>query len=122
MAQLFASVTSRTAHWALWNHVARDTARMRGPVARSRRHALFALLNVAIHDGLQTSHTSKFIYGFWRPVTAIQRADDDLNPLTVGRPCVEPAARDSAVPVTRGQHGLRRCERGPGIGAVHGLG
>ena len=35
-----------------------------------------------IDDGLQTSHTSKFVYGLWRPVTAIRRADEDLNSLT----------------------------------------
>jgi hypothetical protein len=43
---------------------------------------LFALLNIALHDGLQTSFTSKFYYGLWRPVTAIQRADEDSNPAT----------------------------------------
>jgi len=85
LAKLFANVTSSTVHWALWNHVARD-------VVRDQRLSLidtaraFALLNVAIHDGVQTSHTSKFIYGGWRPITAVQRANDDLNPLTVGDP------------------------------------
>jgi hypothetical protein len=39
-------------------------------------------VNVAIHDGLQTTQTSKFVYGLWRPVTAIRGADDDLNPAT----------------------------------------
>ena len=43
---------------------------------------LFALLNVAIHDGLQTSFTSKYDYGLWRPVTAIPRADEDGNVFT----------------------------------------
>jgi hypothetical protein len=43
---------------------------------------LFALVSVAIHDGLQTSFTSKFVYGLWRPVTAIRRADEDGNPAT----------------------------------------
>jgi hypothetical protein len=31
---------------------------------------------------VQTSHTSKFVYALWRPVTAIRRADEDNNPLT----------------------------------------
>jgi hypothetical protein len=47
---------------------------------------LFALVAVAVHDGLQTSFTSKFVYGLWRPVTAIQRADEDGNPLTDPEP------------------------------------
>jgi hypothetical protein len=43
---------------------------------------LFVLVNVGLHDGLQTSFTSKFVYGLWRPITAIRRADEDLNPDT----------------------------------------
>ena len=81
LARLFASVTSRTIHWGLWNHVARDTARDRG-LSLIETARLYALLNVSIHDGLQTSHSSKFVYGLWRPVTAIRRADEDMNDLT----------------------------------------
>jgi hypothetical protein len=97
LAQLFASVTSRTVHWALWNHVARDTVRARGLSLVETARA-FALMNVAIHDGLQTSHTSKFVYGLWRPITAIQRADEDLNPLTAGDPAWQPLLTTPAYP------------------------
>ena len=41
-----------------------------------------ACLTCGLHDGLQTSFTSKFVYQLWRPVTAIRRADEDLNPDT----------------------------------------
>jgi len=85
LAQLFASVTSRTVHWGLWNHVARDTARARG-LSLIQTARLFALLDVSIHDGVQTSHSSKFVYGLWRPVTAIRRADEDLNVATTADP------------------------------------
>ncbi len=44
---------------------------------------LFALVYLASHDTLQTTFTSKFIYGLWRPVTAIRRADEDGNPNTI---------------------------------------
>jgi len=81
LARLFASVTSSTVHWGLWNHVARDTARDHH-LSLSETARLFALLNVSIHDGVQTSHTSKFVYALWRPVTAIRRADEDVNALT----------------------------------------
>jgi hypothetical protein len=82
LARLFAPAGYRTQHWAVWNNVARDVARSRSwSLVDTAR--LFALMNAAIHDGLQTSHTSKFVYGLWRPVTAIQRADEDLNPLTL---------------------------------------
>ena len=47
---------------------------------------LFALMNVSIHDALQTTLTSKFIYGVWRPVTAIRQADTDLNAATDADP------------------------------------
>ena len=43
---------------------------------------LFTLVNVSIHDALHTTQTSKFVYGLWRPVTAIRNAADDLNPAT----------------------------------------
>jgi hypothetical protein len=82
LAQLFAGVTSRTQHWGLWNGVARETA-MAAHLSLIETARLFALLNVTIHDGLQTSHASKFVYGGWRPVTAIRRADEDLNPTTM---------------------------------------
>jgi hypothetical protein len=97
LARLFASVISRTVHWGLWNHVARDTARER-ELSLIRTARLFALLNVSIHDGLQTSHSSKFVYGLWRPVTAIRRADEDMNPLTEADPSWTPLLTTPAYP------------------------
>ncbi len=47
---------------------------------------LFALQYMASHDSLQTSFTSKYVYGLWRPVTAIRRADEDGNPNTASDP------------------------------------
>ena len=88
-ARLFASVGNSTAHFAAWNNVARDVARQaHWSLIDTAR--LFVLLNVSIHDGVQTSHTSKFIYGLWRPVTAIRRADEDLNPATTADPAWTP--------------------------------
>jgi hypothetical protein len=97
LARLFASVISRTVHWGLWNHVARDTARDHS-LSLLKAARLFALLNVSIHDGLQTSHTSKFIYALWRPVTAIRRADEDMNPLTAADPDWTPLLVTPAYP------------------------
>ena len=70
-----------TTHWLLLG------LEQRGPRRRSRRASLslveaarvFVLVNVSIHDALQTTQTSKFVYGVWRPVTAIRAADTDLN-------------------------------------------
>jgi hypothetical protein len=38
-----------------------------------------AVLNMAINDSLIASFRSKYLYTFWRPVTAIQNADTDGN-------------------------------------------
>ena len=81
VARLFAAVGTRTNLYMLWNNVARDLVRDRNlDLLEAAR--LFVLVNVGIIDGVQTTMTSKYAYGFWRPVTAIQRADEDLNPLT----------------------------------------
>ena len=40
---------------------------------------LFALIFMAYHDALQTTFTSQYTYGLWRPVTAIRRAAEDGN-------------------------------------------
>src|SRR5688572_23584316 len=97
LARSFASVTNRTVHWALWNHVARDTARARHP-SLIETARLYALLNASIHDGLQTSHSSKYVHGLWRPVTAIRRADEDLNDLTTADPAWTPLLTTPAYP------------------------
>jgi hypothetical protein len=47
---------------------------------------LFALYYMATHDALQTTVTSQYTYGRWRPITAIRRADEDDNPNTVADP------------------------------------
>jgi len=119
IAKLFASVTSRTVHWALWNHVARDTTRSAGLSLIETARA-FALLNVTIHDGLQTSHTSKFIYGFWRPITAIQRADEDMNPLTTADPTWKPLLATPAYPSFAGNQACVGASAARVLGLIHG--
>ncbi len=119
LAQSFASVTSRTVHWALWNHVARDTARSAGLSLIETARA-YALLNVSIHDGLQTSHTSKFIYGFWRPLTAIQRADDDMNDLTTADPSWKSLLTTPAYPSHAGNQACVGASAARALALIHG--
>jgi hypothetical protein len=96
-ARLFASVGNSTIHYAMWNNIARDAARQANwSLIDTAR--LYALLNASIHDGLQTAHTSKFIYGLWRPVTAIRRADEDLNPATTADAAWTPLLGTPAYP------------------------
>ena len=44
---------------------------------------LFAAVNTSIADGLIAVWHAKLLYGFWRPITAINLADTDGNPATV---------------------------------------
>lgn len=78
VARLWSGVGTTTGFFSVWNNVARDVvvARQLSLVEAAR---VFVLLNVSIHDALQTTQASKFIYGVWRPVTAIRAADTDLN-------------------------------------------
>jgi len=81
LARTWASVGYRTQWSAIWNNVTRDAARSRqlGLIETAR---VFALLNVSMQDGVQTAQASKFAYQLWRPVHAIQLADQDMNPAT----------------------------------------
>jgi hypothetical protein len=65
----------------VWNRIAQDLAKSRD-TSLPQTARMFALLDIAANDGLQTSFGSKFYYGLWRPVTAIRRADEDGNPAT----------------------------------------
>ena len=80
-SRLWSGVGTTTGFFSVWNNVARDVvlARQLSLVETAR---VFVLLNVSIHDALQTTQASKFVYGVWRPVTAIRAADTDLNPDT----------------------------------------
>jgi hypothetical protein len=85
IARLWANVGTPTTVWYVWNNVARTVALARG-TSTVETARLFALLNISMHDALQTTMASKFQYGLWRPVTAIRRADEDNNPNTTPDP------------------------------------
>ena len=70
-----------TSMFAVWNNVVRDVVQERGLSLVDAARA-FALVNVAMHDGIQSSAAAKYVYGFWRPVNAVRRADEDLNDAT----------------------------------------
>lgn len=72
-----------------WNRLARSVSAAHGLDAWENAR-LFGLLNMAMADGYVSSWDAKFHYLFWRPVTAIQSADTDGNPLTTGDPSWTP--------------------------------
>ena len=84
-ARLWANVNTPTNFLLVWNNVARTVAEERGTSTVDRAR-LFALINISLHDALQTSFASKFVHGLWRPVTAIRRADEDANADTLADP------------------------------------
>ena len=81
IARLWSGVGTTTGFFPVWNNVARDVALARN-LSLVETARVFVLVNVSIHDALQTTQASKFVYGVWRPVTAIRAADTDLNPDT----------------------------------------
>ncbi|HET9862458.1 MAG TPA: vanadium-dependent haloperoxidase, partial [Steroidobacteraceae bacterium] len=84
-AHLWASVGYKENFGGVWNGVARTLAYTKKlSLVESAR--LFTLLNVSMMDGLQSAQASKYVYQLWRPVHAIQRADEDLNPATEADP------------------------------------
>ncbi len=84
IARLWAGIAATgsggaTHFMSIWNSITADVVRQqRLSLVEAAR--VFVLVNVSVHDGLQTSQTSKFVYGLWRPVTAIQQADPVLSP------------------------------------------
>jgi hypothetical protein len=85
IARNWASVLWSPGPNVVWNEVGRQVVGARGLCLVDAARAM-ALLNVAINDAIQTAHTGKFVYGLWRPVTAIPRADEDLNDATEADP------------------------------------
>ncbi len=85
VAQLWAGVNTPTNFLFVWNNVARSVSEARG-ITTVEKARLFALINMSLHDALQTTFASKFQHGLWRPVTAIRRADEDGNANTTADP------------------------------------
>jgi hypothetical protein len=51
---------------------------------------LFALLNIAMADAVISVFEAKYVYDFWRPITAIRAADIDGNHATAADPTWAP--------------------------------
>ena len=81
-----ASQTETALFWSItgpasWNPVVRSLASSQ-PLSTVERARLFALANVAAMDSLVAVFDAKYEYAFWRPITAIRRADIDGNDAT----------------------------------------
>jgi tetrahydromethanopterin S-methyltransferase subunit B len=67
---------------------------------------LFALLNVALADATLSVFEAKYMYTFWRPVTAIRNADIDGNPDTLADPSWSPFQTTPPHPEYPAAHGV----------------
>ena len=105
MARTWHGVGTTTTSPNVWNMVLADVARARGWSGLDAARG-FALMNMTQHDALMTSFTGKFLYGFWRPITAIREADTDGNPATAADPTWSPLL---ATPPYPGFPGNRAC-------------
>ena len=65
----------------IWNAVLRQVALELG-LHESEAARDFALMNVAGADARIACWDTKYAFNFWRPITAIQRANEDGNPAT----------------------------------------
>ncbi len=65
----------------IWNGVLRQVALGLG-LHESEAARDFALMNVAGADARIACWDAKYAFNFWRPITAIQRANEDGNPAT----------------------------------------
>jgi hypothetical protein len=65
------------------------------PWAQAR---LFGLLNMALADGYVGSFETKYLYNYWRPVTAIREAGTDGNPNTSADPTRTPLVPTPPIP------------------------
>jgi hypothetical protein len=73
----------------VWNSVVQQLSGVQGSSLSERARA-FALVNMAISDGLVSSMESKYYYVRWRPVTAIRGGSTDGNPDTEADPAFTP--------------------------------
>ena len=78
-----------------WNEIA-QTAALAHHLNLQDSARLFALLNISLADTTIAFFDAKYAYNFWRPVTAVQLADTDGNPLTDPNPTWLPLSTKTA--------------------------
>jgi hypothetical protein len=65
-----------------WNRIAATVSEDQS-LTLSQSARLFALMNLATADAYISSFEAKYVFNFWRPITAIRAADTDGNDDTV---------------------------------------
>ncbi len=88
-----------------WNSIARQLASVRHDGITQTARTL-ALLNMAITDALVSVFESKYHYVYWRPETAITRADEDGNTGTDADTSFTPLVAAPCFPSYPSGHGV----------------
>ncbi|HEX5937501.1 MAG TPA: vanadium-dependent haloperoxidase [Actinomycetota bacterium] len=92
-----------------WNRIARTLAEEGLDLWEQAR--LFGLLNMSLADGYVGSFETKYLYNFWRPVTAIQLAATDDNPDTDADPTWAPLVPTPPIPDHDSAHSVEGARR-----------
>src|SRR5262249_23188618 len=83
----------------------------------SDRARMFGAVSMSVADAIISCWDAKVFYGFWRPITAIQLADEDGNPATTPDPTWDSLIPNPAYPdfpsglnaaMSAATHALRR--------------
>src|SRR5439155_2857461 len=74
----------------VWNQIA-QTAGMSFANSLEQNTRMFALLDTSLADGVIALYDSKYAYHRWRPVTAVQGADNDGNPAPLAVTALDPS-------------------------------
>lgn len=102
-----------------WNLLARHQAQLRNnKLAANAR--LFALLNLAAADAGIVAWECKYTFEYWRPVTAIQRADLDGNERTIKDESWEPLLVTPPFPTYTSGHSTFSAAAGEILTGVFG--
>jgi hypothetical protein len=104
VAQFWAAAAGTPQIAGYWNEIAANAATSRGNTL-DQNARLFAELNVALADDTIAFFDTKYAFNLWRPVTAIQLADQDGNPATVADPTWLPLINTAPHPSWVSAHG-----------------
>ena len=121
-----ASQTETALFWSItgpasWNPVVRSLASSQ-PLSTVERARLFALANVAAMDSFVAVFDAKYEYVYWRPITAIRRADIDGNDATDAVPTWLPLLETPLHPEDPCAHGISSAAVGAVLEALLGAG
>jgi hypothetical protein len=88
-----------------WSRIGRVLAAERA-LDRWEAARLLALLNAAIADGFIAGFDTRYVYDFWRPVTAIRAGDADGNDATLAEPGWESFLNTPPIPDYPSTHSI----------------